>query len=340
MLEECVGGGTIGDDAKPFLAGVTLAPEGLRDLRGWIEGVVHLTGADRLLSAELLQQGILADVRWLLTKVPYRGQELGVHQFERWLVQFPMELRSLATHVLQQIAQRYYIGVRQFHDALSILITQSGIPAGSAVTFCRWQGMGRSAPRVMHAIRNQARWKSQGSDIDLEDRPDRWPKSGSESRWFVLADDFVGSGKTLSALASGPGAPLPELLARYPGSGVRVLIVAGFERGLRRIAGELARYGTRVRLVPCYLFSEADRCFSSESSIFPNVKHRESFREFCQRAAEVHFPTLPSEWRLGFRGVGAVVIFYDSVPNNSLPILWHDRGTWFPLFPASGMREA
>ncbi len=44
---------------------------------------------------------------------------------------------------------------------------------------------------------------------------------------------------------------------------------------------------------------------------------------------------LPKKFIYGFEQTGAFFAFYNSVPNNSLPVLWHDQGEWQALLPAS-----
>jgi hypothetical protein len=118
---------------------------------------------------------------------------------------------------------------------------------------------------------------------------------------------------------------------------VRLLVVAGFEEALKRVHSTIRSYRDRIELIPGHLFRDEDQCFSPTSRIFPEVAHRDLLRGFCMQVAEKHFPSLSRRMRLGFEDTAAIVVFFDTVPNNSLPVLWHDQGTWDPLFPASGL---
>ena len=137
-----------------------------------------------------------------------------------------------------------------------------------------------------------------------------------------------------------PGSTIEKLLATYPGVPIRLLIVAGFEFGLRQVQSALIPYRDRVELIASCLFKEEDRCFVQGSRIFSDPVQCDLVRAFCLEVAEQHYPRLPKSMRLGVGEIGALAVFFDTVPNNSLPILWHDEGTWLPLFPASGLLPA
>lgn len=198
--------------------------------------------------------------------------------------------------------------------------------------------MGRSAPSIAHELKNQARWRLIG-EIDLDDDEHRWMNfSPPGSHFFVLADDFIGSGRTLRRLLADEEAPLPLLLSRHPKSEARILLVAGFEEGLRSVLKDAKqRCPGRIKIVLFRRFTEADTCFRESSRIIRAEDQRGRLQQFCVEVAERHFPSLSPSMRLGYAGLGALVVFYNTVPNTSLPILWHDTGTWVPLFPASDL---
>jgi hypothetical protein len=58
-------------------------------------------------------------------------------------------------------------------------------------------------------------------------------------------------------------------------------------------------------------------------------------KSFCETVGK-DYGFHPKLW-LGYEDSQALIVFPDTVPNNSLPILWHDQGRWKPLLPASGI---
>jgi hypothetical protein len=257
---------------------------------------------------------------------------------ERWAAQFG-ELQWVAFHILRWIASRYFINDREYFTAVSELINRSGISSGSRVVFCKWQSEGQSGPRVANQFKNRAHWCiDRGCEIDLTRDEADWPQLDANATYqFVLVDDFVGSGRTIAALFVGEDAPVRRLLAKLPHARLWIGIIVGFEGALRASLSAIAEYAARVTITPYKLLTEEDKCFSDKSRIFASPITRDKVKEFCLHAAKTHYPGLSRNLRLGFNDTAALIVFHDTVPNNSLPIVWHNEGTWFPLFPASGL---
>ena len=320
-----------------FLNGPTI-PDNLHSIRRWVEIASSNLNNNGPLTRGDLEAAMVEDLRWVLARLSYRGVNLTLPQFSRWADQFRRDLRPLAAHLVRQIADSYFIGSTDFYRFLDELIARSGIAAGGQVAFCSWEPLGKSSPRVAHAMKNQARWKVV-FDINLAGDPRTWPNLQERGvRNLILADDFVGSGKTLSRLFLGGRGPLAQLLLANPEVSVHVLIVAGFEGGLRNMKFSIpALLLKQVRMVVARLFTSRDQCFESKSRILTSDEQRKALQQFCLDVAAKYYPGLHPDARLGFNALGALVVFPDTVPNNSLPILWHDTGGWLPLFPASGL---
>lgn len=320
-----------------FFAQQPAIPENLRSIRRWIEAACSTVVTDQPISIKALREAMIDDLQWVIAGLIYRGTPLSAQHVRRWLNQFPDELRPIGVHLIREVAGRYFVAWPLFHEGLARLISDSGISPGSAVTFCKWQAMGKSAPWIAHEIKNQARWKI-NEDVDLSAHESSWPAVQGLSPVFVLADDFVGSGKTLGRLCKGPHSPLMKLAARYPDARFVILVFAGYQRGIQNATQTLSRaLGKRLRLLTHRTYNEEDRCFSAQSRILTTERQRRNLQQFCTYVAKHHYPGLARRFIFGFEDTGGIVVFFNTVPNNTIPLMWHDQGTWVPLFPSSGL---
>lgn len=314
------------------------APDCLRALRRWIANAARHRRKNAVVTADNLFQAAIHDLESVCARLRYCGHVLDVSTIERWAAQFG-ELRSVAFHLLRWIAREYFISDREYFKAIEELIARSGISSGTRVVFCKWQSEGQSGPRVANQVRNRAHWRiNSGYEIDLTRDEVDWPRLDVRaSHQLVLVDDFVGSGQTISRLFVGDEAPVPRLLAKLPHARLWIGIIVGFEVAFRDALRAIGEHESRVKVTPYKLLTEQDKCLSDTSRIFADPETREKVMQFCLQAASKHYPSLSHNLRLGFNDTAALVVFHDTVPNNSLPIIWHNEGTWFPIFPASGL---
>ncbi|HEX3626486.1 MAG TPA: AAA family ATPase [Verrucomicrobiae bacterium] len=271
---------------------LTHAPDHLYSLRRWFESAASSAPAGEIITRQKIYDAMIHDVSWILGNLEYRGTMITLDMFQRWLQQFPEQMRGIAVRLVMEIGQKYFINATKYYQALEMLIEDSKIPRGSVVCFCKWQSLGRSSPRTSHDLKNQAKWKI-GADIDLEAHDSTWPIS-EKLEWLVIADDFVGSGGTVGSLIDPKKSRLSLLLKKYPKSKIVVLIVAGFRNGLRQILNQAQRSEGRVKVISNLIFDEEDRCFTATSRILQNPRDRRLLCQFCVTAARSHYKSLPS----------------------------------------------
>lgn len=327
----------LSEDVDSVITSMSNSSANLISLRRWIETAARLAGPAAVVRGGHLRTAMARDLDWLLSKTPFRGYVLRPQDVDAWLKQFPGELQSLAAHLVRQICEKYYIGVRDYHDGLMEVIKRSGIPRGGEIIFCKWQRTGESSERISNVIKNQAGWKIR-SELDLREQSCSFPAEAIKPvKWIVLADDFVGSGRTITSLFSSFQNTLPQVLRLNPQLVVCILILAGFEDGLRWLREKTRQWRNRVRIVVARNLYNRDRCFHPNSEVIPQASEQQRFREFCIQMARQQMPRLPKEFWLGYNETSCLVTFFDSVPNNTIPVVWYCQGVWKPLFPRSGL---
>jgi len=315
-----------------------IADGDLRTLRSWIQTAVLRSRPDASLESGDIWTAMNDDLQRLLTRIEYCSATVSFSQYQSWAAQFPDGLRHIPTHIVKNIAQRYYISRQAFQRGIQELIRVAGIPLNARVVFCKWQSLGHSAPVVAHELKNRGQWTVAGEiDLPRDEMPTVF--GDGDGIHFVFADDFVGSGRTLSGLYEDKSNVLKKLIASYPSGHVRILIVAGYKEAIEAARPALRNISERISIHVSKLFGNRDRCFTDDSSIFQSQTDRELVEQFCSAVAEKHFPNMAKKHPCGFGNIGSLCVLYNNVPNNTLPIIWYDKTGcgWKPLFPARGI---
>jgi hypothetical protein len=159
----------------------------------------------------------------------------------------------------------------------------------------------------------------------------RWRVAQREPSLVVILDDFIGTGMQASRDA------LDGLKAYRDGGGsmsfdrdsVVFMPLVAFEEGVREFSDTVKD----LVIEPTSILDEADKAFSPSSGVFENEDERTRAREMCAEIGKALNPDHP----LGWYGLEALVVFSDSVPNATLPLLWRggriDGVSWEPLVP-------
>ena len=326
----------VSDEIGELLAAHRLNHQNFHAVRRWMISA-YTKSPGMPISVESVKRAILEDLDWTIRSLEYKGRRLEVRHVERWLSQIGPAYQPLALRLVWLLANKYFIGQDEYYRALNRLVEESQVPVSQVVSFCKWQPLGRSAPHMAHDIKNCSRWKV-GSDIDLSLPATSWPQMPVGNPAFILSDDFVGSGLTLSRLGKGDtGAALRNLSTLYPDAAFILIVMVAYEKSLADAIATINKMlGKSLRVCIYRLLTEADRCFSPSSILLPTEGERKQVRDLCLASRAKYFKSLSSNFVFGFESTASFFAFYNSVPNNSLPILWHDQAKWFPLLPAGG----
>ena len=147
---------------------------------------------------------------------------------------------------------------------------------------------------------------------------------------LVFIDDFIGTGDSASEYFKKLSGEHGEMLRN---SGLRIFFIAlcGFVNGKSRIEQLLEELHLSVSVRICDPLDETARCFDDVSRIFPNSLDRDRARKIA-----LHYGMkLEKKAPLGYGDCEATIVFEDSCPNNTLPILWAETNDWIPLFRRS-----
>src|SRR5262249_52170574 len=133
---------------------------------------------------------------------------------------------------------------------------------------------------------------------------------------IVVIDDFVGTGKSASDALKLLAGSLPKNEGTDQAK-LFFIALCGFQAGLAAVESESERLALKLR---AYLCDFAKRAFSDESPRFLTPSDRERAKDLAYEKGR----ELEPKWPVGFGGCEALVVFDDSCPNNTLPIICKD----------------
>ena len=140
----------------------------------------------------------------------------------------------------------------------------------------------------------------------------------------VLLDDFVGTGGTLS----GHLQDNQDMLRRVA-ENARVVLMAlcATNEGAVKVEAMIDQLGCPVEFHAVDQLGPEARCLSESARVFGPDE-----RDVAERILSHWGALLVKKHPLGFGNGQLLVVFDDTIPNNSLPILWQERKGFRPLF--------
>ena len=146
---------------------------------------------------------------------------------------------------------------------------------------------------------------------------------------IVFVDDFIGTGRTAVRTLKDSLSPMAELLKQREVD-VFLISVSGFARAARKIKRALSSVIHSFEVSIADPLDDTDKCFADKSAILPDPAKRARAKEIAEKYGKRIVKRSP----LGFGNCQALIVFENTCPNNSLPILWGlgADNSWRPLF--------
>jgi hypothetical protein len=308
---------------------------------GEVEGmtVVPLAAVSHSRSLDLSPEEVTAAVAGL----EYRGHRITTDEVRMWARQFGVvEDQRLMLRLLRPIGDLGLCRLEAFNASLIALDAEVRTEAsrrGMATEIGkRRQALnyfvthadetGKSGSSAVTAYRRENHYIDASAGSPQKIVP-ALPKFGPTV--VICVDDFVGTGRSaVDGLERNIIAPLSSVRPAWHDDLLLVYAaITGFEEGLETIR---VAFGSDVHVLCARPLSESDRAFHPDNGLF-DFSERERAKELAHRYGSL----LEKKQPLGYENSQALVVFYDTVPNNSLPILYKSGSVgehiWTPLFP-------
>jgi len=274
----------------------------------------------------------------------YCGKQKDVTEIRLWLRQFDDDVRiDIAFQLLKRLAEKGYVtegaklqALSKVEEALSAKRRETGDGAWKVIrgkldnlciTYVDTEM--KSGATTARELMKRLRPGKSGAPNTLLD----WMKSHVEKDALILiVDDFAGTGSTIKKglvkFFAQEGAK--EILESYSNEG-RILcyILYSFPEALQKLHASYPR----LEFLATHVFGEEVRALDSEAGIFETEEEINFAHDVLIQLGRELTPQEP----LGYGDMGALVVFHNTVPNDTLPIFWssgtvNDR-PWKPLFP-------
>lgn len=245
-------------------------------------------------------------------------QDFGDHEYVRrprvirWLLQFGDDNIPLAIKVLKNM---HYFGASNLmsmtQELVKIISKQFPHIKGSSIFYVPVGGVGTGAQIITRNLKNNANVPS-ANIVDLLDLHRESKKRKIDV--VVFLEDFSGTGNTIYEWWN-KNAPIILPIGASVVFGILVL------NSIARL-----KLGKELVIVPIQYLEEKDNILSNESEYFDEAE-KEDVVSFCKKTC------CSPEYLRGYGDCGLLVAFQHGCPNNSLPILWHDKSdSWEALF--------
>lgn len=144
---------------------------------------------------------------------------------------------------------------------------------------------------------------------------------------LIFIDDFIGSGNSIIENLKEFADNYGELILEKKLI-VIIGVITGFLEGKYLIEKCINELGLPISIIILDPLDNSNKVFDNESAIFTKPNERERTKKICYDIGL----DLEKKHPLGYDNCQATVVFPNTCPNNSLPVLWKKTKSWIPLF--------
>jgi hypothetical protein len=274
----------------------------------------------------------------------YCGKEKDAAEIRSWLKQFDDDVRiEVAFRLLKRLAERGFVseGARRHR----IAVAEEAVEASRKSLGGLWKVVhGKKANLCVSYADSLSEMKSGAAaarDLASSLRPGKRGALGEVTDWMknnkdqdplvVIVDEFSGSGSQMSSgLRKVLEGPDKGIIGQYMEQ-ERILccLLSAFLEAIEELKSQMVG----LRIVSAHNFGDDVRALEPQAGIFESETDRRFAEEMLLQIGTELCPQMP----LGWAGIGALVSFHNTIPNNTLPVFWsngkvNDR-PWKPLFP-------
>jgi len=265
----------------------------------------------------------------------YKGRQISEDSVRSWLNQFGDTTRQrLAFTILQGL--KFYnqaeirAKVKEAHGIVSrhlVHVIEKGKVKRSDIVVSYLDGPGKSGSRYakLYADENGIYYSNV---IERSQLGSHLRNKSKEIDAVVFIDDVVGSGKSAAENFENI-AKDADIMASRDQVKMFFIAICGLDAGIVEMEKRISKLPLQIEVHVCDHLDDKDRVFSDRSRFFLDSAQRHEALALCREIGA----TLEKRQPLGYGDSQLAIVFEDTVPNNSLPVLWKQRNGWAALFP-------
>lgn len=265
----------------------------------------------------------------------YKGRQLSEDIVRVWLNQFGDVTRQrLAFTILQGL--KFYSQaeirekVKEAHGIVTrqlVHVIEKGKLKRKDILVSYLDGPGKSGSRYAKLYADENNIYS-ANVIERSMLGAHLQKNVKEIEVVVFVDDLIGTGKSVAENFE-KLAQDENVIACRDQVKMFLLAICGLEDGITEIERRISKLPLQIQVHVCDHLDDKDRVFSERTRFFQDATQRIEALALCREIGS----TLEKKQPLGYGDSQLAVIFEETAPNNSLPILWKQKKGWVALFP-------
>ncbi|BDD03956.1 phosphoribosyltransferase-like protein [Aureibacter tunicatorum] len=246
-------------------------------------------------------------------------------QVLQWIMQFDNQDFGLAIRILKNLN---VIGYDELNEGLEVAyskLERKAIEAKTKISHKNtiFAGIGENG-KSGNMISYNFRLTNEISEDNfvLNDETLEYLEAG-QIKNIVLIDDILSTGDSVLSEVK----KLTEKTIPLKVENIFVLTAVGMSEGIEKVKEETKG---KVHVFSAFEYDISDTVISLDSKFYDGIPYQDRIK--VKEKLEYYGNSIYQKGKLGYKGIGGLIVFYYNTPNTTIPLIWGSRNSWIPLF--------